>query len=58
MPKGKKGDDDPLFDFTKAKKGLGDLYEDDYRKKLLAADPNSFLSSDLSGADSALKQEI
>jgi len=37
LPGGKKGrdDDDNGFDFTKSKKGLGELYEDDYRKKLL-----------------------
>lgn len=54
------GQDDDAFDFTKSKKGLGELYEDDYRKKLLKNDPNAFLLSgnDLTGADSALKQEI
>ena len=62
--KGKKAgdDDDNQFDFTKAKKGLGEQYEDDYRKKLLASsdDPNSFLRGNdiLSGVDSSLKKEI
>jgi hypothetical protein len=32
----KEGDDDENgFVFSKSKKGLGELYEDDYRKKLL-----------------------
>lgn len=40
----KEGDDDDNgFDFTKSKKGLGELYEDDYRKKLLKNDPSAFL---------------
>jgi len=48
------------FDFTKSKKGLGELYEDDYKKRLLKEDPNSFLNGKdlLAGVDSALKQEI
>ena len=60
LPNGKKGDNDDLFDFTKSKKGLGELYEDNYRKKLLNSDSNAFLLSgnDLTGADSALKQEV
>jgi len=33
--KKRRGDDDNAFDFTKSKKGLGELYEDDYRQKLL-----------------------
>ena len=59
---GKKGgdDDDQRFDFSKSKKGLGELYEDDYRKKLLSNDPNAYMiqANDLTGADGALKQEI
>ncbi len=61
LPGGKKGgDDDNAFDFTKSKKGLGELYEDDYRKKLLKNDPNAFMlnTNDLTGADAQLKQEI
>lgn len=54
----KKVNDEDMFDFTKSKKGLGELYEDDYRKKLMSADPNAFLSTDISSADSAIKQEI
>ena len=27
--------DDDQFDFNKSKKGLGDLYEEDYKKQLL-----------------------
>ena len=54
---GKKGQDDDGFDFTKSKKGLGELYEDDYRKKLLKNDPSAFLltSNDLTGADAKAK---
>ena len=53
-------DDDQRFDFSKSKKGLGELYEDDYRKKLLSNDPNAYMiqANDLTGADGALKQEI
>ncbi len=61
LPGGKRGDeDDNGFDFTKSKKGLGELYEDDYRKKLLKNDPNAFMlnTNDLTGADAQLKQEI
>lgn len=57
----KDGDDEENgFVFSKSKKGLGELYEDDYRKKLLKNDPNAFLlqSNDLTGADAALKKEI
>ncbi len=63
LSKSKKGDDEDRFDFTKSKKGLGDIYEDDYKKKLIASeDPNSFMNSavDLlgNGIDSNLKKEI
>jgi U3 small nucleolar RNA-associated protein MPP10 len=56
----KENDEDDGFDFTKSKKGLGELYEDDYRKKILKNDPNSFLlaGNDLTGADASLKKEI
>lgn len=54
------GDDDDLFEFTKSKKGLGELYEDEYRKKILKNDPSAYLlsSNDLTGADAQAKQEI
>ena len=57
---GKKDNDDDLFDFTKSKKGLGELYEDEYRKKMLKNDPSAYLfsSNDLTGADAHAKQEI
>lgn len=58
----KGGDDEDQFDFTKSKKGLGEIYEDDYRKKLLKGsdDPNAFLRGTdlLTGVDSSLKKEI
>lgn len=57
---GKKDYDNDGFDFTKSKKGLGELYEDEYRKKMLKNDPNAYLltSNDLTGADSSAKKEI
>jgi len=55
-----RNDDDDGIDFGKAKKGLGELYEDDYKKKLLKNDPKAFLltANDLTGADATLKKEI
>ena len=51
--------DDDAFDFIKSKKGLGDLYEDDLRNKLIQQDPNAYLHHDISGgADSGVKKEI
>ena len=47
--------DDKQFDFSKSKKGLADLYEEDYHKKLLESDPTAFLHTE---SDSALKKEI
>ena len=54
----KPNEDDNAFDFTKSKKGLGELYEDDYRAKLLKHDPSAYLHADLTGADASLKKEI
>ena len=54
----KGGDDDDAFDFTKSKKGLGEIYEEDYKKRIMAHDPNAYLHNDLSGTDSAIKNEI
>lgn len=53
--------DEDQFDFTKSKRGLGEIYEEDYRKKLVAnEDPNAFLHGTelLSGIDSNLKKEL
>ncbi len=60
IKEGRKNDDKEDIEFGKSKKGLGELYEDDYRKKLLESDPNSYLltGNDLTGADASLKQEI
>jgi U3 small nucleolar RNA-associated protein MPP10 len=55
---GKNGKDEDQFEFTKSKKGLGDVYEDEYRKKLLEEDPNAFLNNEFTGVDSSLKKEI
>ena len=46
------------MDFTKAKKGLGDLYADDMTKRLLQIQPEAFLESELAGPDAPLKREI
>jgi len=53
----KEGGDD-FFDFTKSKKGLGEIYEEDFKKKLLDQDPNAYLANDLTGTDSGLKKEV
>ena len=59
MKPGKDNKDDNQFEFTKSKKGLGDVYEDEYRKKLLESDPNAYLgNNEFTGVDSALKKEI
>lgn len=54
----KNKDDDDQFQFTKSKKGLGEVYEDEYRKKLLEQDPNAYLKNEFTGPDSELKKEI
>jgi hypothetical protein len=46
------------MDFSKSKKGLGDLYADDMQKKLMNIQPEAFLESELSGPDAPLKREI
>jgi U3 small nucleolar ribonucleoprotein component len=59
LPKGKGDkDEDNQMDFIKSKKGLGDVYEDEYRKTLLDKDPNSYLTKEFSGVDAGLKKEI
>lgn len=45
------------MDFTKSKKGLGDLYADDLAKKLAGKDPEAFLEGELAGPDAPLKRE-
>ena len=46
------------MDFTKSKKGLGDLYAEDMANKLLSRNPEDFLESELNGPDAVLKREI
>jgi hypothetical protein len=46
------------MDFSKSKKGLGDLYADDLTKRLASINPESFLETELSGPDGPLKREI
>lgn len=50
--------DDVALDFTKASKGLGDQYAEEFANKLMAQNPDVFLDQDIHGADSALKKEI
>jgi len=49
---------DNEMDFTKSKKGLGELYEDDLTQKLIQMNPEAFLDSESGGPDAALKREI
>lgn len=49
---------DVEMDFTKSKKGLGDLYAEDIANKLLNNDAEAFLESELNGPDAPLKREI
>ena len=46
------------MDFTKSKKGLGDLYADDMANKLLSNDVEAFLETELNGPDAPLKREV
>ena len=46
------------MDFTKSKKGLGDLYADDMANKLLGVNSEAFLEAELNGPDAPLKREI
>ena len=46
------------MDFTKSKKGLGDLYADDMAEKLLSTNPEAILEAELNGPDAPLKREI
>jgi len=57
---GKRRGNNDEFDmnFTKSKKGLGELYQDDLQKKLLAMNSDAFLENELKGPDAALKREI
>ena len=58
IDKKKRLGDEAEMDFSKSKKGLGDLYADDLTKKLASINPESFLETELSGPDGALKREI
>jgi U3 small nucleolar RNA-associated protein MPP10 len=46
------------INFTKNKKGLGEQYQDDLQKKLLAMNSDAFLENELKGPDAAIKREI
>lgn len=50
--------DESQVDFTKSKKGLGDLYADDLHRKLMNRNQDAFLESELSGPDGPLKREV
>lgn len=54
----KKNGEEFEMDFSKSKKGLGDLYQEDLQKKLLALNSDAFLENEMSGPDAALKREI
>ena len=56
--KRKKLGNDQEMDFNKSNKGLGEMYGEDLQKKLLAANSESFLETQLSGPDAPLKREI
>lgn len=49
---------DNEMDFTKSKKGLGDIYADNMSKKLMEMNQEAFLETALSGPDAPLKREI
>ena len=51
-------DDGIEMDFSKSKKGLGDLYADDMTKRLMQIQPEAFLEKELAGPDAPLKREI
>ena len=51
-------DDEKEMDFTKSKKGLGDLYAEDMANKLLNVNSEAFLEEQLNGPDAPLKREI
>ena len=46
------------MDFTKSKKGLGDLYAEDMANKLLSINPEAFLEAELKGPEAPIKREI
>jgi len=46
------------MNFSKSKKGLGDLYADDMTKRMMQLQPEAFLEKELSGPDAPLKREI
>lgn len=56
--KRKKMGDDAEMNFSKSKKGLGDLYADDLTKRLASINPEVILESELAGPDGPLKREI
>jgi hypothetical protein len=57
-PKRKGDKEDNDMDFAKSKKGLGELYQDDLQKKLLALNSDAFLENEMNGPDAGLKREI
>lgn len=46
------------MDFTKSKAGLGEIYANDMKRKLMEMNPNAFLETALSGPDAPIKREI
>ena len=50
--------DENELNFTKSKSGLGDVYGEDLKNRLLKNNSDAFLESELSGPDAPLKREI
>ena len=46
------------IDFTKSKTGLGDIYGEELKNKLMNSNPEAFLEAELAGPDAPLKREI
>jgi len=50
--------DENELDFNKSKTGLGDIYGEDLKNRLLKNNTDAFLEAELSGPDAPLKREI
>ncbi len=50
--------DEKEIDFTKSKAGLGDIYGEELKNRLMVNNPEAFLEAELAGPDAPLKREI
>jgi U3 small nucleolar RNA-associated protein MPP10 len=50
--------DEKEIDFTKSKTGLGDIYGEELKNRLMVSNPEAFLEAELAGPDAPLKREI